>query len=169
MANVCIVDFQGFQVNPGEFIVKELAVMHGLQQKYAHFIFLPPSNIYPSSSITHFVENHHHGLKWNSGYVPYYKLQNVLNFVTKDYCEVYVKGHKKLVDLKFLLKHKKIINLEAFGCPSLNFLKQMSEVLKFSGIQNNNVKCFFHTNDVFCCSLLNVMMLSGWFQKNICS
>ena len=166
MANICIVDVQGFYVN-NKFIAKEVAVLRGLQQQYAHFVFLPPQNVYPDFKHRHFVENYIHGLEWNSGYVPYELLQNVLQVVTKDNSEVYVKGHEKMKYMQSLLKNKRVINLEAFDCPSLKSIKNNYK-FQCNGIYNNYVKCFFHKSPVLNCSLLNVIMLMSWWKNNMC-
>lgn len=167
MANICILDVQGFHVNRNEFIAKEVAVLCGLRQQYAHFVFLPPRNVYPDFKCQQFVENYIHGLEWNSGFVPYEQLQSVLQVVTKDNIEIYVKGHEKMKYVQSLLKDKRIINLEAFDCPSLNSMKINNE-FQCNGIYNNYVKCFFHKSPVLNCSLLNVMMLSSWWKNNMC-
>ena len=164
MANICIVDIQGFMVNK-EFIAKEVAVLHGKEEKYAHYVFMPPKNKYPEADNQWFLENCFHGLNWNCGYIPYKNLKCVLEQATHKYMEIYVKGHDKVTFVNKLL-NKKVVNLEAFGCPKLTHIKYASE-FKTYPLANNNVKCFYHNCDTCTCALLNVLMLSHWFKSNI--
>ena len=164
MANICILHIQGFTVNK-EFIAKEVAVVHGKEEKYAHYVFMPPKNTYPDVNNRLFLENCFHGLNWNCGYIPYTNLKRVLYEATHNFTEIYVKGHNKVMFVNKLL-NKKVVNLEAFGFPKLTQLKTSNEFNTYS-LKNNNVKYFYHKCDSCTCALLNALMLTHWFRRNI--
>ena len=161
MADVCVIDMQGFMANKNEFIAKEVAVIHGKKQKIAHFAFMPPTNRHPDIQQQYFLENVH-GIKWNSGYVLYELLQTVLQQVTKDFCKR--KSEKRFFGKNLLNKH--VINLEDFACPSLNAIRVSDEFQSY-GLCDDNVECFYYSFEIMNCVLFYVMMLSHWCKTNL--
>lgn len=156
------VDFQGFRGPNNEFLVKEYAalclqdnhhVAHLFKPKYA-WDELTKKNQKTNTWLTKYL----HGLKWNSGYLPYDTLEDVI--LATLYCAsiIYVKGKDKKKFLDEILEKSCIVrDLETdLRCPSWHELPHFF-----------NMICLFHRqlNSLRRCALDNVELLKNWFVK----
>lgn len=91
--NFIIMDFQGFHSTQGDYVIKEVAAVSNNGQT-AHFLFDSPRGRTPSISAS-WLQSSFHGLSWSSGFIPYYKLQDILMKITSGATNVYVKGEEK--------------------------------------------------------------------------
>lgn len=100
MADDLVIDLQGFRRTSGEFIFKELAII-GLRDGSLPIIyqFEPP---FPRDRLSEeemcsvkWLEQNHHGMSWEAGEIPYYKLFKLLRVHLSDAKKVYVKGPEK--------------------------------------------------------------------------
>lgn len=110
---VAVVDLQGFQLDNGDFIVKELAIR--IDQQLNHYLFKPPMPFHKLSAnerrTARYAERKIHGLRYSRGYVEYTELLNILHDINVE--SIFVKGHQKH---RFLLKcqlRPEIVNLES--------------------------------------------------------
>lgn len=156
-----ILDFQGFKNVNNDFIVKELAIVSTDGQFYELQLFQPPCDF--SELPQHlqkqvvWLEKQYHGLYWSSGYKNYNRLKDVFKCITID-GEMYVKGRDKQKFISNLLSDFKInvVNLEDLGCPSVNMLKQQTNI--------SSIKpCCFNHNPKHC-AYVNVHILLDWWK-----
>ena len=77
-----VVDFQGFQRIPNQFIFKELAIMALEESVPQVFTFKPPISWYilndEEKCTARWLIKNHHGIPWGYGIVPYAKISNVV-------------------------------------------------------------------------------------------
>lgn len=99
MSEAVVVEFEGFQLLPHAFIVKELAVVNRAGLRFRR-TFLPP---YPWAELCSkrkktydWLIQNFHGLTWESGDLPYTSLRPILEVVFSLYSDIYVKEGKKL-------------------------------------------------------------------------
>lgn len=149
-----IVDLQGFRGLTDSFIVKEVAIISMDGYKVGHFLFKSPLSPAPKPRDRFFLENHFHGLLWDTGYINFEDFEPLLTDVLKKFETVYVKGLEKRKVLLFL--DKNIINLDEIDCPSLDSLRR-----KTIGVQ-----CLHHNIKKPVCALENVLILSDWLREN---
>lgn len=146
-----IIDLRGFrETSTGTFIVKELAVSGDTDTV---FLFNPPPSVSTSS---HWMTTCHHGLQLNSGFVAYNDLAHILENITRNQTCVYTKG---LSNKKFLEQYLScyVCDLENFGCPNLNMLKNTFP---------SQHPCFSISRDVPVeCALQNVRVLKSWWLR----
>lgn len=122
-----VIEFEGFQVKTNDFVIKELAfyvVDHGY---HARWSFLPP---YPWEQLTvknrksyAWLTRYCHGLRWDSGELPYSALERIVSSLFISYKTIYTKGLEKTKFLEKISK-RKIFNLNDFGCPKIDSLKR---------------------------------------------
>jgi len=111
------VDLQGFS-EPKKSFVKELAILCDGIVKLLTFTFAPP---FPWHDLpleyrrrNAWVERYYTGLKWNSGTIPYDRIEEILYSHLRDVKVIYVIGREKVNWLRTYLKpyHHMIENLE---------------------------------------------------------
>ncbi|GBO40947.1 hypothetical protein AVEN_92664-1 [Araneus ventricosus] len=121
-----VLDFEGFQLSPGRFIVKELAVCAVNDDTFCgRWMFKSPhsfesldrkkQNTY--SWITKFL----HHIEWGDGELPYDTFHCVLTVIFETFPYIYVKGPEKKKFLEFLTG-RDILNLDDFECPKVKDL-----------------------------------------------
>lgn len=163
MGKVVAVDIQGF--NLPDFCPKEITFISGCQ--YAHYLLTAPTSYISLSDKdkkqVKYLERYHHGLKYNSGYVQYSMLDDILRNHLQNVDLIYVKGHQKLqylerkmCELKTAETSPTIINVESWSVedcaePPPKFIKDTSY-------------CFYHCNcnAKYMCSLRNCIKLYNW-------
>lgn len=131
-----VLDFEGFQLKPDCFIVKELAI-RGIGDNFqGHWLFSPPSSWENLSDkqrlMFSWVTRNMHNLSWNSGEVSYSHFQTILFSIVKNYTDIFVKGLEKKKFLQKLISNT-IHNLEDWQCP------------KFDNLPQPNVTCSIHS------------------------
>lgn len=100
-----IVDMQGFQRIGREFIFKEISIL-GLSQTSIPVVYLfsPPvcweELMIEERSCHLWLQKNQHGIPWESGNVPYFKLYKVLRFSLQGARKIYVKGERQIGWLK---------------------------------------------------------------------
>lgn len=171
----CIVDIQGFQFKTNPFICKELAIKEfDLQKNCCHhikkFVFNYPVIFeYLRSDIKkqiEFLMHKKHGFHWHSteetpflhSYTDFGKIIQS-EIIDKNYFLVMVKGEQKLKWLENFLPTNliSIVNLEKYGCPAINKLK------------NEEISCNFHCS-LHClpgktCGVENVQLIYNWLKN----
>ncbi|KAK9870122.1 hypothetical protein WA026_006213 [Henosepilachna vigintioctopunctata] len=129
-----------------EFIVKELAISNGTQ--IYHFIFKPKTDFSMLSMkdkrTVEYLENNHHGIKYNDGFVDYKELDDIIEKISKDIDIVYVSGYQKYDFLSKLLegKHTEVVNVENQGLSQLK-------------LHRDYPQCMAHKDNFQMCSLVN--------------
>ncbi|KAK9878322.1 hypothetical protein WA026_021337 [Henosepilachna vigintioctopunctata] len=149
---ILTLDPQGFMVN-NEFIVKELAISNGTQ--IYHSIFKPKTDFSMLSMkdkrTVEYLENNHHGIKYNDGFVDYKELDDIIEKISIDIDIVYVSGHQKYDFLSRLLegKHTKVVNVENQGLSQLK-------------LNRDYPQCMAHKDNFQMCSLVNCKRIWKW-------
>lgn len=162
---IAFVDIQGFRVQD-QFFPKELGIEIGFKQQ--QFLFKAPIP-YQSLNIgdkktVRYLENHVHGIRYNSGYIEYCKLDEILKnhlLHVADY--VYVRGEQKADFLRNKCQEFGIFNVI------------IVDVVKYDGTPyatpkfTNDLKpCLHHqTPGIFNCTQKNVEVLRQWFNNII--
>lgn len=154
-----VVDVQGFKQPNNNFVVKELALAPlNTDEGPTSYLFKPPFDWtqlpakYKSENL--WVERNYHGLSWNSGDVPYEKLEEI--FLSLTTSGVYVKGLEKTKWVTEILEQSKnpttrVINMEDLGCPSLKSLQMNC--------------CHHQSRKVLSCAIENVKLLKNWLLE----
>lgn len=160
-SNDLIVDVQGFKTSGNKFVFKELAILQLLNDNLTSYLFKPP---FPWSELearykseNNWLSRNYHGLDWESGDVPFGLMQYLLLFPAST---IYVKGMEKRVWLKKEFPTLCFANLEDFGCPSLQKLKNEVAI----------PVCSYHSPSTFSppnCAIQNVRLLKHWFSNHI--
>jgi len=150
-----VVDLQGFSKPSKSFVVKELAILCDGMVKPLTFTFAPPFPWYdlpPEYKWRNaWVERHYTGHKWNSGTIPFDRIEEILYSHLKDIEVIYVKGREKVNWLRTHLKpyHHVIKNLENdYDDDAIPSLRKLT------------TPCFHHKK--FMCVADNVIALSQW-------
>ncbi|KAK3920706.1 Lipoyl synthase, mitochondrial [Frankliniella fusca] len=103
-----------------------------------------------------YITRHIHGLKWNSGTVPYEHLGDMIQELLRDYNRIYVKGVEKL---RLLLRYAPpgvlVYNIERDGCPRLKTLPKL--FVSFHGSDHS----VFPTHN---CAELNAKRMGLWYE-----
>ncbi|GBN27016.1 hypothetical protein AVEN_38540-1 [Araneus ventricosus] len=134
MASAVLV-FEGFQLSPGRFVVKELAVCAVNEDTFCgRWLFKSPlsyksldrkkQNTY--SWITKFL----HHIEWEDGELPYDTFHCVLTVIFETFPYIYVKGREKKKFLEFLTG-RDILNLDDFECPKVRDLPSFGVLCPF--------------------------------------
>ncbi|KAF2888694.1 hypothetical protein ILUMI_17480 [Ignelater luminosus] len=154
---IAFLDLQGFRGDDETFIPKEVAIISEDGYEFAHFLLKPPYLVQSLSSCRRsevlYMENHFHGIAWQSGQINFEDFQTELIHLSKNFKTIYIKGDEKRKVLSFL--EKSVINLEDLGCPSLAKLKQ-----KFVAVQ-----CLNHNIEPPVCAIENMIILSEWYKR----
>lgn len=164
-----VVDIQGF--NLPEFYPKEISFINGQQQ--THYLLQPP---FPYAELSFdirkqvkYLENHHHGLKYSSGYVSYDVLDDILNdyILNGEVDMVYVKGHQKQEFLE-----KKLLELSAENSSAVPSVINVEHINTCIDEPPKFVKdipyCLNHyPNCKYMCSLRNSLKLYNWLHSNL--
>jgi len=146
--STAIVDIQGFKRPNNQFVLKEFAIAFHANQTPRTFLFeapcswseLPP----PYQKQNRWLQQHHHGLDWNTGSIPYHQIKTILYCELKNTPIIYVKGEEKRLWLREILKSDAFLirNLEELGCPNLNnLLSSSSQCKHHSHVQPQSVMC----------------------------
>lgn len=121
-----IIDFEGFQLPSGYFVVKELAFI-AVKGHYLSGMctFQPP---FPMEELPfklqvqyQWISRNLHQMDWNEGEQPYSKLREILTFLFDLFPDLYVKGLQKRKFLEFL-SGRRCFDLEDFDCPKMEHL-----------------------------------------------
>ncbi|KAK3932690.1 GDSL esterase/lipase ESM1 [Frankliniella fusca] len=112
-----------------DYVVKEFSVYDARWDVSHTVIFAPP---YPehflSADVTQqnaYVTNNIHGLRWNSGTVPYSECADTLRSLTAPYAFLCVKGEKKKNLLLHLIPDACVVDVGEIGCPKLEKLARL--------------------------------------------
>lgn len=166
-----IVDIQGF--NLPDFHPKEITFISG--QQTDHYLLKPP---FPVNTLNNqlrkqikYLERFHHGLKYDSGYVNYDTLDDILqdHLLNNNIDMVYVKGHQKQLFLE-----NKLCKLTE----SSSSIPTIINVETLAGENNNNNNtvpkfildvpyCTNHLNYKSMCSLRNCTKLYNWVYSSL--
>lgn len=162
---ICFVDIQSFYTKNDGFIVKELCILKGNQRN--HFLFKPDVNyntLDGKDKLTVQRTEDYHGLKFNSGYVDYNLLDEVLKNHLADVDIIYIRGQTKYIFLKnkfneFDITKPNLINIERFDnsflwadCPKIEECVPL---------------CLNHVNNRGRCVLNNCLRMRDWIYKCI--
>lgn len=113
----CVIEFQGFRNNNGQFIVKELVIYDTSTRVVNYFVFKPPYHIQKLNRKAHrtnkwLTSNFHH-ITWDEGFTEYKELTNIIRHYCKQYDEVYTSGNEKTKFIELFTTCKvKNINLD---------------------------------------------------------
>lgn len=120
-----IIEFEGFQLHPHSFIVKELSFYAIDDGRHNRWTFLPPSSWKKLSSKKRqsyaWVTRNCHLMKWKSGNLPYSQLRRILLSLFASFTTIYTKGPEKAKFLK-KLSGREILDLNQLGCPKMKDL-----------------------------------------------
>lgn len=159
-----LLDCQNFEYKSFlKCIPKEVALLCSNNNKIIHkFINFPfNSRIFDAKTLKHihFVENHLHGIRFDSFDNDGVNLECLKDFlqqhITEKSAVVYVKGLSKKKYFESLLDNP-IEDLEIYQCPNLSTLKKNS---------SSNSHCLMHSNNNLNCSLEHVVLLHNWFKN----
>lgn len=132
-----IVDVQFFRTSTTEYTVKELAVTDG--DRTAHYIFKPPfvfEKLPPDlQTQARWLIQYHHGIKWNSGFIPAYLATPIICNLLENARSIYVKGREKADFIR---------DVSA---------KAVIELPERPTLQPKPAACFHHSRDEVLCSL----------------
>lgn len=151
-----VIDFQGFQLQPHSFVVKELAFYDVDMCYHARWSFKPP---HPWEHLSRrrqktydWVTRNCHGMSWESGELPYSDLRYILLSIFITYSTIYVKGIEKV---KFLekLSGLRIIDLNDVECPKVDALFMPKTI------------CPVHTSDFKFCALNKAEAFAHFLYK----
>ena len=151
-----VVEFEGFQLNPYDFIIKELA-FYVVDYGY-HWLwnFLPP---FPWNELSAknkktaaWLTRNCHGLRWESGDLPYSSLEFILTSLLTSYNTIYTKGLEKTVFLE-RKTGRKILNLNDLNCPKVTSLESLP------------VKCPIHMPHFKHCALVKASFYAMYIKE----
>lgn len=117
---VAIVDFEGFQLKPHSFVIKELAYYSVKDGFHACWTFKPPHSwrlLTTNQRMSYaWLTRHHHRLCWESGDLPYGNIRDILAFLFSTFSRIYVKGAEKAMFLENMTGCR-VFDLEDLHCP----------------------------------------------------
>ena len=148
-----VIDFQGFQLSPHSYVVKELAFYDVYRGYHNIWSFQPPHSWDELSSRKQrtyaWVIRNIHGIPWESGRLPYNTFRCVLTSLLASYDTIYVQGLEKA---KFLEKFSPavIINLDDLDCPKIDKLPISA------------MKCPFHAPQFHYCALIRASAFANF-------
>lgn len=97
--NACVIEFQAFRGNKGEYIIKELVILDLLTCVVYPFLFEPPfsfSKLNAKSKKTNkWMIKNFHNIKWYEGFTSYTNLERVLYHFCNKFTKVYTRGQEK--------------------------------------------------------------------------
>lgn len=149
-----ICDFQGYCVP--YFVVKEVAILSRDGKIALHFIVKPPfswQQLDENSKVqVDWLRENHHGFSWNSGYVTYQSMENIISNIFKSAVKIYVKGDVKK---KFASKYFSGLIEDLTYLPSLKKCASQKS-------------CFFHASSfTSVCSLNNVHIIKELLDDKV--
>ena len=156
--NMCsvVVEFEGFQLNPYDFIIKELAFYVIDYGYHARWNFLPP---FPWSELSAknkkmaaWLTRNFHGLRWESGDLPYSSCELILTSLLTSYKVIYTKGLEKTIFLE-RKSGRKIFNLDDLNCPKVTSLGSLQ------------VKCPVHMLHFKHCALVKASFYALYIKE----
>ena len=113
----------------GDFIVKEFSVYDAKYDVSHTVIFAPP---YPEHLLSadvmmqnSYVTNNIHGLRWNTGDVPYSSCDDTIRSLTAPYAYLCVKGEQKKKLILNLIPDACVVDVGEMGCPKLEKLARL--------------------------------------------
>ena len=123
MTSSAVIDFEGYQLPSGYFIVKELAFYAVRGPHFSgSWTFQPPMPFedLPSKQQDQFLWISHniHHMDWKEGQLPYEKFRSILTLLFEVFPTIYIKGLQKQKFLEFL-SGRYCINLEDVNCPKI--------------------------------------------------
>lgn len=135
-----VLDFEGFQLKQGKFIVKEMAAYAVNDPSYrGRWLFQPPHSFQqlPEKNQRSFswVSRNIHHLSWSSGQLPYTDLEFILRVNFRLFKKIYVKGLEKKNFLEKISK-REIINLDDLDCPPMRDLPPVDVFCPYMHIKN---------------------------------
>lgn len=147
-----VIDFQWYRYNNGQVIPKELASCDN-NSRISHFLFKPIAS-YGSLSDKErreamYVFSHHHGLRWDDGFIKLSEFDKIVERLCWSANVVYVKGREKVDFLKRILPCKRIVDVREAG-----------------KISPKMPKCMFHTSNYCVCALVIVQELYEFLVNN---
>lgn len=164
--NSCVVEFEAFQCENGQFIVKELAITDVEHCTSRVVILKPPFERSRLSTkykrVAEWLVNYYHGISWNEGTVDYKQLQSILHDVSKTYSTIYTKGLEKT---RFLSDfHKKVIDLNDMNVSKYdNTLND--DTLHRCEVKKHNYSVL--SNFIYNCALRKAEHYAKWLRNNI--
>lgn len=150
-------DLQGFQIGiNNDFVVKELSFIDSVGNHFEHYIFKPVFEFNllcnaDKKKVCWLTKNYHQ-LAWNSGFVNYSELPNILEKVCSQNT-IYVKGLQKIAWIKKWVPNAHVVNIEHFDYPNLETL--------INKYKNSLKHCNLHHKN---CSTTNVGILLSYFM-----
>ena len=163
MSNVPIfVDLQGF-VFRNNFTAKEIAVLRD-GQTLSHYIFREPV---PWNFLTRaekseacWLKLHHHGFRWDDGYVPYCEMRSLVRAaIGADPPLIYVKGLEKRRWLRQILDDDgdDYLLIETIDA-------DYDDVARLTDMDaSGTLRCGYHARH---CAMRNVCKLYKWWREN---
>lgn len=156
-----VIEFEGFQLQPHVFIVKELAFFDVKYDFHSRWSFLPP---YPWEQLSKkhkktfsWLTRYCHRMQWDSGDLPYSALQYILTSLFVSYTSIYSKGLEKCRFIEKLCG-RKIIDLNDFKCPKVNEIN--AEV---------SVNCPTHLPHFHHCALAKSALYGSFIKERLSS
>lgn len=142
--------------NGNTIVVKELASVSSNGQQVFHF--LPPYSQFlvkrKFQKANRFVVNKLHGIPWDYGNIPYYRLRSILHNLCSGYSVIYVKGPEKAKFVSGIID-RHVEDLAVLGCPKAETLSYYT-----------TVKCSFQHNS---CSLDKCNKYFRWHEWVKCN
>jgi len=158
-----VVDFQCFNDNANEFIIKEASVLDvtsGILLLH-HIAKAPFDRDYLTDDKlreSYWQTKHCHGLDWDQGDILYHVLIDKLTCCLENRSIVYVKGLKKKQFVKDILLRDvssvMVVDLGDIGCSSLATINNLLSI--------NQTRCSHHKSAQNRCALGNVTLLRSW-------
>lgn len=155
---VYFIDVQGFKGHKNQFVLKEIALLHG-ENNLQHFIIQPPTDLenlpWHLQTQAQWLFRNHHGLNWNGGFTTLDSVTQWFSNILRGNI-IYVKGLEKakwISDLFYLHENADIRDLDAEGAPNLEALRKT-----FAGTP----RCIIHTGT---CALQNVYLCKNFFEN----
>ena len=163
MAPYAFCDMQMLRGAGNEYVIKEVSVYSSQYDvSRGTVVFQPPyaENILSAEQRKRndYVTKRIHGLKWNSGTIPYEEHGAMIRELLRDYSRVYVKGLEKLRLLLTYIPAMHIYDLEQYGCPRLETLPKF--FVPFHGSEHS----VFPTHN---CAALNAKRIGLWYEYDV--
>lgn len=155
------IDLQGFLYNhKNSLLVKEICILTK-NIKFHEFVKSPfPFNKlnYHFKKQAKWLEDYHHGLNWDMGYITLQELRTTISPILNGKI-LFVKGANKVKWMEDILDDKKIIciNMEDINC-DLSLNKWETTINQFS--------CEKHKNLSSHCARSNATLLKKWFYSH---
>ncbi|KAJ8929201.1 hypothetical protein NQ314_018133 [Rhamnusium bicolor] len=123
---------KGFKIEKDRFVGKQFADYDG--EKISHYIFKPPFpfNILPPElqQQAKWLSENHHALDWYSGYTPLHLFNKIIENLTREVKDVYVKGSKKAKYIRYFIP------------------QPVTEMDEHPRLCKSTPKCFYHNKNV---------------------